>query len=175
MNRTEKTEIVARIREEVGGTPHVFLASYKGLTVNQATELRSRVRASGGTYQVVKNRLTKLALAGTSAEPLTDNLTGPCAIAYHPDDPVGLAKVLYDFADDNPALTLVAGVVDSKDVIDDAGVKALSKMPGLQELRAQILAMINTPATMLLRLVSTPGTQLARVIDARGEAIKEDA
>ena len=83
--------------------------------------------------------------------------------------------MLHDFADDNPALTLVAGVVDSKDVIDDAGVKALSKMPGLQELRAQILAMINTPATMLVRLVSTPGTQLARVIDARGEAIKEDA
>ena len=175
MNRAEKTETVARLREEIGGTAHVFLASYSGLTVNQATELRDKVRATGGRYQVVKNRLTKLALAGTSAEPLAENLSGPCAIACHPDDPVALAKVLYDFADDNPALTLVAGVVDSKDVIDEAGVKALSKLPGLLELRAQILAMINSPATTLLRLVSTPGTQLARVIDARRESKTEEA
>lgn len=171
MNRQEKVASVEFIRDAMNASPHVILASFSGLSVNEATELRRRVRASGGNYKVIKNRLAKLALEGTGAEPLRDKLTGPCALAYHPEDPVGLAKALQEFAKDHPALTLVGGVVDAKDVLETADVEALSKMPGLPELRAQLLAMINSPATTLLRLVATPGTQLARVIDARREAI----
>ena len=174
MNREQKVASVEFIRDAMNASPHVILASFSGLSVNEATELRRRVRASGGQYKVIKNRLAKLALEGTGAEPLREKLSGPCALAYHEDDPVGLAKVLQEFAKDHPALTLVGGVVDAKDVLEATDVVALSKMPALPELRAQLLAMINSPATTLLRLVSTPGTQLARVIDARRGALAEN-
>lgn len=171
MNKEQKAASVESIREAMQASPHVILASFSGLSVNEATELRRQVRKSGGQYRVIKNRLAKLAIEGTGAEPLKEKLTGPCALAYHPDDPVGLAKALHDFAKDHPALTLVGGVVDNKDVLEAQDVETLSKMPGLPELRAKLLALFNTPATQLVRLISTPGTQLARVIDARRESM----
>jgi large subunit ribosomal protein L10 len=85
----------------------------------------------------------------------------------HKDDPVGLAKAIAGFIKENPQVELKAGLIDAKQQVTAEEISALSKMPGLQELRAQLLALIQTPATMLVRLVGTPGTQLARVIDAR--------
>jgi large subunit ribosomal protein L10 len=78
--------------------------------------------------------------------------------------------VLSEFAKENPQVELRAGVVDAAELLDTAGVKTLASLPGLPELRAQLLALIQTPATTLVRLLSTPGSQLARVIDARREA-----
>lgn len=151
-------------------TPHVLVASFNGLTVNQANELRGRVRKAGGSFEVIKNRLAKRAATGTPMESLAEHLTGPCAIATHPDDPVGLAKTLTEFAKQAPQLELRHGVIESKDLLDLEGIKQLASLPGLPELRAQLLCLIQTPATMLARLLGTPGTQLARVVDARREA-----
>jgi hypothetical protein len=80
---------------------------------------------------------------------------------------VALAKVVSEFAKDHPALKLVACVVDAREVYGADGIKQLATLPGLNELRAQLLALINTPATQLVRLVNTPAGQVARAIDAR--------
>ncbi len=173
MNRAEKAENVEQIRETLQQYPHVILASFKGLSVNQANELRRKVDGSGGRYRVVKNRLAKRAAAGTPAEPLTAAFNGPCAVATHESDPISLAKALTEFAKDNPQLELLAGIIDAKDLLDAAGVKRLAKMPGLNELRAQLLALIQTPASSLVRLLGTPGGQIARVVDARREGLGE--
>src|SRR5512143_1488407 len=90
--------------------PHVFLTDYRGLTAHQATELRRRVRAAGGAFRVVKNRLARRAGSGTAAERISERFKGPCGLATHRSDPIGLAKVLSDFCKDNPQLRLVAGV-----------------------------------------------------------------
>lgn len=154
-------------------TPHVILASFRGLSVNQANELRRKVGSVGGRYQVIKNRLAKRAAVGTTVEPLVGMLSGPCALAVHESDPVVLAKALAEFAKANPELELRGGVLDAKDVVDAGGVKHLATLPGLQELRAQLLALIQTPAGSLVRLLNTPAGQLTRVVDAHREALGE--
>ena len=173
MNRAEKIATVEQLHEAFEQTPHVIVASFRGLTVNQANDLRAKVTGVGGSYRVIKNRLAKRAAAGTPVEGISELFSGPCAIATHADDPVGLAKILADFAKANPQIELLAGLVDAKDSLDAKGVKRLSTMPGLPALRAQLLALLQTPATMLVRLLSTPGTQVARVVDARREKLGE--
>jgi large subunit ribosomal protein L10 len=170
VDRAEKIATVERLAESFKATPHFILAAFSGLTVNQANDLRARVREAGGSYRVIKNRLAKRAAEGTPVEKLAELLQGPRAVATHETDPVGLAKVLSEFAKENPQIELVGGLVDAKEVLDADGVKALAKLPGMLELRAQLLALIQTPATTLVRLINTPGGQLARVVDARREA-----
>ncbi len=169
MKRAEKVAAVERMNQAFSTTKHVVLTSFRGLTVNQATELRSRVRRAGGRIQVIKNRLAKLAAAGTPMELLVDRLAGPCALATHDSDPVALAKTLAEFNKQNPELELLAGLVDAKDLLDRDGVKHLASLPGREELRAMLLSLIQTPATQLVRLLGTPASQLARVMDAHRE------
>ena len=173
MNRDQKIATVEHLRETFEQFPHVIVTSFKGLSVNKANELRRKISGAGGSYRVIQNRLARRAAAGTPAERLVEMLDGPCALATHESDPITLAKTLSEFSKENPQLTLLAGVIDAKELIDSAGVKQLAKMPGMQELRAQLLALIQTPATSLVRLLGTPGTQLARVVDVHREGMDE--
>jgi large subunit ribosomal protein L10 len=173
VNRDDKIATVQLMRETFERFPHIIVTTFRGLSVNSSNELRRRIGGAGGGYRVIQNRLAKRAAEGTPAEQLVKLLDGPCALATHESDPVALAKTLADFAKDNPQLQLLAGVVDARELIDSEGVKQLAKMPGLQELRAKLLALIQTPATSLVRLLGTPGSQLARVVDARRSGIEE--
>lgn len=175
MLRADKINQVEQLTETFGSTPHIFLTRFSGLSATQSDVLRASIRSVGGSYRIIKNRLAKRAAAGTGMEQVAEQFTGPVAIAYHQDDPVGLAKALMDFAGDHPKLEVFAGIIDSGQVMDADGVKQLSKLPGLPELRAQILAMINTPATTLVRLLGTPGTQIARVLDAKSGEQESDS
>lgn len=172
MERAEKHSLVERMSEAFQGSPHVFLTDYRGLTANQSSDLRRRIRAAGGNYWVIKNRLAKRAGAGTAVERIASRLTGTCALAYHASDPVAIAKVLTEFVRDNPQLRLVAGVVDAREVVEAEGIKFLAALPGLPEMRSRLLALIQTPATLLVRLLQTPASQVARAIDARREKLE---
>jgi large subunit ribosomal protein L10 len=167
VKRSEKISTVEQLHEVLSEAPHVILTGFKGLSVNQANELRRKVGGVGGGYRVIKNRLAKRAAAGTPSEPLSAEFSGPCAIATHPDDPIALAKALAEFAKENPQIELRAAILDAKELVGVEGVKSLARMPGLPELRAQLLAMLQSPAVTLLRLLNTPATQLTRVLDAR--------
>ena len=175
MKRADKINVVEELNQEFSTKPHMVLATFKGLTVNQANDLRRKISGVGGSYRVIPNRIAKRAAAGTGAEGLSASFAGPCAIASHADDPVVLAKTLAGFAKENPQIELLAGLVDAREVIDQAGVKQLAMLPSLPELQAQLLAMIQTPATTLVRLLGTPGTQVARVLDARQEKQESDS
>lgn len=172
MNRAEKTAFLESVGESFRTTPHLLLTDFRGLSANQTSDLRRRIRAVGGTYTVVKNRLAKRAADGTAVERMKAHLVGPCGLVAHRSDPVAIAKVLTEFAKENPQIRLVTAVVDGKDVLDPQAIKALSTLPGLPELRATLLALVQTPATMLVRLVATPGQQVARVVDARREKLE---
>lgn len=170
MTRTEKEQFIADLRERFTKAEVALTVAFRGLDVTMATNLRKKMRDGGVDYRVVKNTLAKIATEGTDKEPLADQFTGPTAVILSYDDVVAPAKILYGFLtkETQDKITVKHGVVQGRK-ISPAEVEALSKMPGLPELRAQLLAMINTPATMLARLVNTPGQQIAQVIKANSE------
>jgi large subunit ribosomal protein L10 len=169
MNRTQKEELIDDLHSEFGKSSHAILVDFRGLTVPAVTEFRRKVRQSGSRYRVVKNSLALRALKNTPLEGLTPRIQETTGVAYTATDPVVLAKVLVDFAKDHPALVVKAGLVSGSQMLDAEGVKALSAMPSLPELRSRLLGLLNAPASKLVRLLNTPAEQLARVLKAHGE------
>ena len=171
MDRTQKEELVSTLHEVFGAATLIVVACPVGLTVAQSTDLRKQMRDSGASFKVTKNRLTRLALKGTTFEPLTDLFSGPTAIAYS-DDPVAAAKVAVQFAEKNEKLVILGGALQGQ-VLDVSGVTALAKLPSLDELRGKLVGMIQTPATRIAGVLQAPAGQLARVMGAyanKGEA-----
>ncbi len=164
MDRVQKEELVSSLNDVFSSASSVVVTRPSGLTVAESTELRRRMMESGASFKVTKNRLTRLALKGTKFEPLTDLFVGPTAIAFS-DDPVAAAKVAVDYAGDNDKLEIIGGGL-YEEVLDSEGVKALAKLPSLDELRGKIVGMLNTPATRIAGVLQAPGGQLARVVQA---------
>lgn len=169
MNRTEKQQVIDELRGEFKDSPHAVLVDFKGLSVPAVTEFRRKVKASGSRYRVVKNSLALRAVKDTPLEKLAPKFEGTTGVAYTGHDPVGLAKVLVDFAKEHPQLVVKAGVVSGSQMLDAEGVKALSSMPSLPELRSRLLGLMQAPAARLVRLLNTPAGQLARVLKAHQE------
>ena len=167
MNRAEKQELIEDLHQEFGRSPHAILVDFRGLTVPAVTEFRRKVRQAGSRYRVVKNSLALRALKDTPLEKLTTKFESTTGIAYTGSDPVVLAKVLVDFAKDHPSLVVKGGLVAGDQVLDASGVKALSSLPSLPELRARLLGLMQAPATRLVRVLTAPGTQFVRVLKAR--------
>ncbi len=164
MERAEKHEFVTALNSELGNTGVVVVAHYAGLSVAQMTALRSSVREAGGSVKVAKNRLVKLALQGTELEHISDLFSGPTVIAYS-EDPVAAPKAVADFAKANDKLVILGGALGSTN-LNPEGVKSLATMPSLDELRAKLVGMIQTPATKVVQVVNAPAGQLARVFGA---------
>jgi large subunit ribosomal protein L10 len=169
MNRTEKQALIDDLHAEFGNSPHAILIDFRGLTVPAVTEFRRKVQKTGSRYRVVKNSLALRAIKDTPLEGLAHKFENTTGVAYTGADPVALAKVLMDFAKDHPSLVVKAGVVSGFQVLDAEGVKALSTMPSLPELRAKLLGLLMAPASQLVRLLNAPAGQLARVLKAHQE------
>jgi large subunit ribosomal protein L10 len=122
------------------------------------------MREAGATYKVAKNRLAALALDGTRFDGITPLLKGPTALAWS-KDPVAVAKTAVEFAKGNDKFVILGGAI-GKQTLDVAGVKALSELPSLDTLRAQLLGLIQTPASRIASVLQAPGGQLARVFAA---------
>lgn len=167
MNRTQKQQLIDELHGEFKASPHAVLVDFRGLSVPAATEFRRKVKQAGSRYRVVKNSLALRALKGTPLEKLGPQFQGTTAVAYTGEDPVALAKTLMDFAREHPALAVKGALVGGSELLDAEGVKALSAMPGLAELRARLLGVLKAPAGKLVRLLGTPATQLAQVLKAQ--------
>ena len=167
MLRAEKVKVVDDLHGVFGGTGVVVLTHYKGLTVPEMTALRRQMRDAGAQFRVTKNRLAKIALRGTPYEPMAELFTGPTAIAFSAD-PIVAPKVVVDYARKNERLAIVGGALHDH-VLDPAAVRALAELPPLDDLRARLLALINTPASRLVGVLQAPGAQLARVLAAHSE------
>lgn len=164
MKRAQKEESVAELQKTFSETEAIVVTQNTGLTAAQATELRVMMRNEGVRFRVSKNRLVLRALEGTRFEGIGHMLKGPIALATS-NDPVAAAKVAANFAKTTDKLVIIGGALGDK-VLDFAGVEALSKLPSLDEMRASLLAMIQTPATRLAVLAQAPASQLARVTKA---------
>lgn len=167
VDRAEKEAFITQMKETVSGSNVIIVAHYSGLNVVKMNELRNRMREAGAQLRVTKNRLTKLALEGTQYAGIADMFVGPTAIAFS-DDVVAPAKVVVEFAKTNENLVVIGGAM-GEDRLDEAGVKALAALPSLDELRATMAALVNTPATRIVGVLAAPAGQLARVMGAYGE------
>lgn len=164
MDRTEKRAFVASLAAVLADTSMVVVTRPTGLTVAEVTVLRQRMRASGATYKVAKNRLADLALEGTQFDAIRPMLKGPTALAWS-RDPVAVAKTAVEFARTNEKFVVLGGALGTQ-LLDAAGVKALSELPSLETLRAGLLGMLATPATRIAGILQAPGGQIARVLAA---------
>jgi len=164
VDRKQKSELVASLNEKFVEAGLVVVAHNNGLTVAEMTNLRRKILAAGAGFKVTKNRLTRLALAGTKFEALSNLFVGPTSIAYS-TDPVAAAKVVVDFAKGNEKLVILGAALGSIE-LDVDGVKALAALPSLNELRAKLVGMIQTPATRIAGVLQAPGGQVARVLAA---------
>jgi len=172
LNRTEKEEVINQLHAKMAKAKAAILAEPKRLNVATVTELRRKFREAQVDYKVVKNTLAQRAAKGTPVEALTEQFVGPTALVMSYADVVAPAKILVDFTKDRDTLAIRAAVIEGK-VIDVNGVKALAKMPGLQELRGTIASMIAQPAVKLARMIATPGQKLAQVVKARAEQLEK--
>ena len=143
-----KVEAIANVKSVLEGYNDYIFADYRGLTVEQITELRKQLRAKDCQFKVMKNNFVKVAFDEMKIENLADYLAGPTAIALLKDDPNEVAKILFDFAKEAPALQ-VKGAYIEKEIYDAAKIEAFSKLPGKKQLIAMLMSAINDPAQKL--------------------------
>lgn len=169
MDRQEKSAVVDEFQGKFNTATMAVLTDYRGLSVGKMTQLRCDVREAAGEYKIAKNNLVRLAIKDTSYQPLEDFLTGPNGWVFAYDDPVGLSKALIKFTNDNAALTIKGAVLDGA-LLEPVQVKDLASLPSLPELQAQVLSLMQAPATQLLRTIQEPGSQLVRLLGAVKES-----
>jgi len=164
VDRTEKAEAVASLKEVFSTSNVVVVAHYSGLTVAQLQTLRKQMRQAGASVKVAKNRLAKIALEGSDVATIASLLKGPTLIAYS-GDPVSAPKVAVDFAKANEQFVILGGAM-GKTALDINGVRQLASLPSLDELRAKIVGLIQAPATKIAQVVGAPAAKVARVVQA---------
>ena len=168
MLKSEKEILIKELTDKFTRAKGVILAEFNKLDVDTVNKLRKKLRDGGVEWKVLKNTLARRAAKGTSVEKVSDDFVGPVALAISYGDVVAPAKILSAFVKDLETVKIRSGVIQGQK-IDKAGVQALAKLPGLNELRSTILGMINQPATKLLRTIKEPSGALVRVIKAKSE------
>jgi large subunit ribosomal protein L10 len=164
LSRASKTEKVGKLAAELEHSTSAIIGTFKGLTAAKDFELRKAVRAAGGSYHVVKNKLAARAAEGTKIEEALKGLKGVSSVAYTSGDPVALAKALSNWVKDNAEFTFKLGIIDGK-VIDVREIGELATMPGKEELFSKLLFLINSPAQRLATVINATGRNLAVVIN----------
>ena len=165
MDREEKKQLVSDLHSRLEKAQGAFLVHYKGLKVSDINSLRNKLRDTGAEFQVVKNRLLKLACQGTETELIKDHMEGPTAITLTYDDLIGPAKTLVDFAKDFGQLEIKSGQISGKEINAEA-VKQLAQLPGREVLLSQVLAAMQAVPASFVRLLGGIMGQLLNVLKA---------
>ncbi len=153
MNRSEKAALIEQIRAHAGKASFVVVTDFKGMTVEELTRLRVNLRAAGGEYLVVKNTLAEIALAETAHASIKETFKENCAIALGFDDPVAVAKAVSEFAKTSKLFSIRNGCLDGKP-LSAAQVEELAKLPGREQLLAQVIGTMNAVPTNFVSLMA---------------------
>lgn len=169
--KEEKSIMIDHLLQKVNASPFLFVVDYGGLTVDKFEELRKRLRGAGAELHVYKNTLVKKAAerAQFPAE-LSTALTGQTAVVTGQKDVCAAAKVMKTFTSEFERPKMKAGVLDGKYLSAD-GIKVLADLPAREVLLAQLLGVLQAPASQLVRLLNEPAASLARVIQAKGAKV----
>lgn len=164
LSRERKESLVASYEEGLARAPHAFILGYKGITVPQVTELRQKVRDSGGSYLVVKNTLALRSIDGKALAELKEQFDGPVAVAYTDGDAVALARILTQFAKDVPAIEFKGGLVNHQAVAGEQ-VKEIASLPSREELIAKLLFLLQAPVNRFVRVLAAISRDFVIVLD----------
>ena len=159
MNLNEKKTLVENLHKEFNSNSIILVAHYSGLNVAQINDLRSNAKEKSVVVKVVKNSLAKIAIEGTEFSDLKSELIGPSLLIFA-SDIVAAAKIMVDFAKKNEELVIKAGSYN-KSNIDKEEIINISKMPTLDEIRAKLISLINSPATKIACVLKAPATNYA--------------
>ena len=151
MNKEQKKNYISEITTQFENSKAVMVTHYQGLTMTQLDDLRSKMREHGIIFKITKNRITKLALEKTKCKDLANLFTGPTAVAFG-EDAIISARILSKFAKDNENLKLIGGIMENE-VLDKAGVQNVATLPTLDEARANIVGILNAPASKLVSIL----------------------
>ena len=161
MNREEKNTYITSLKESLNANSAMMVYHYQGLNVNQLDDLRKKMREAGALLKVTKNRITKIALKDTQHEEAIALFTGQTGVALS-KDPITLAKTLVNFQKTNEMLKIVGGVMDSK-VLAPEDVAKIATLPTLNEARAKIVGILQTPDKQIISRLLAPGTKIANL------------
>ncbi len=168
MEKNKKSELVAKIKQRFQESEAIFVVNQNRLTVAETESLRKQLRAVQSVYLVVKNTLARLAVKDTDFECVSEKLGGQTALVFSKDI-TGSAKVVSEYASkSDEKLSVVCGGYQGK-MLSVAEIKTLASLPSMDELRAKIIAVIQTPAQRMATLSQAPASQLARVLKAYSE------
>ena len=170
LTKAQKNAKVGMLAKELETSTSAIIGTFKGLTAAKDFDLRKTIRAAGGSYHVVKNKLAAKSSEGTKVEAALQGLKGVSAVAYTSGDPVALAKALSTWVKDNAEFTFELGIVDGK-VINVSEIDSLAKLPGKEELFSKLLFLIQAPAQRLATVINATGRNLAVVVN---QAIEQE-
>ncbi len=167
MERAQKEQVLGEIKEEWKNVSSIVIADYRGITVPVVTKMRDDFRKAGCHYRVIKNSLVKIAVKGSKMEPITQLMTGTTAVIWTTGEaPQPPAKIALQWAKDEPKFQIRGGFYEGQ-VLDVAGVEALSKMPGKNEIRASMLMTFLAAPQGFVAQIAAPIQNFAYLIDAR--------
>jgi large subunit ribosomal protein L10 len=174
MLRQDKERIVGELAERLKSSPNLLVAGYRGLTMPEIDELRTKLLETGARFSVVKNTLTRLAAEQAGIQALLDLIDGPTAIAFidADGDPAAAAKVLNDTARAHDVLVIRGGLLEG-DTVGDAEIKRLATLPPADVVRAQLAGAVAAPLTTIVGLFTAPLRDLVNVLDARIKQLEE--
>ena len=165
MKRSDKEQTVTQLVEVLSSARAVFFTDFKGLTVDELSDLRRKIGGTGSKYQVAKNTLIKRAAQGTAVEQITDLLVGNNALSTTDEDPASLAKVLVEFAKANEKLVVKGGVLMDKAVTPNQ-IKAIADLPSREVLLATMLGAMNAVPTGFVRVLAAMPQGLVTALSA---------
>jgi large subunit ribosomal protein L10 len=168
LTKAKKNAKVAMLAGELESSTSAIIGTFKGLTASKDFELRKVIRAAGGSYHVVKNKLAAKSSEGTKVEAALQGLKGVNSVAFTAGDPVALAKALSTWVKDNSEFTFKLGIVDGR-VITVEEIDSLAKLPGKEELFSKLLFLIQSPAQRLATVINATGRNLAVVVNMAAE------
>lgn len=163
-NIEEKQKVVASIQDKLAGSKLVIFTDYRGLNVDEMTELRTKLRIPGVEFKVCKNTMLSFALRNLGYESFEESLFGPNAVLFSSEDLVTPAKVITEFARTHKKLEVKMALIEGKMFQPDA-VKNLAELPPREVLIAQVLGTMQAPITSFVRVLNANITGLARAID----------
>ena len=168
MNREEKSQTIQEIAAQIEGAEAIFAVDYRGISVTQAAELRTKLREADSSFRVVKNRLTKLAAEQVGEKRLAELLTGPTALTFVRGDTAAAAKAITTFNKEHDVLTYKGGLM-GETVLDDATFNSIARLPSREVLVGQFAGVVASPLTGLVRglgsLIGGLALQLGQIAD----------
>ena len=167
VNRSEKNEFVSNMKDELNNSSTVIVTHYLGLKVKEIDELRKAMRSNGAKFKITKNSLTKLALANTKIESISDLFNGPTAVAYS-SDPVAPAKIAVEFEKKFKSLKIIGGAYEGEKVGEEK-IKFLASLLSLDEIRGKLIGLLSAPAQKIASVLSAPASQLVRLVNTKSK------